>query len=184
MKDKNTQNGPSVLANEAIRAREVQLITEDGKNVGVVSRDQALSHARQAGLDLVMLSEGKGGVPIVKVMDYGKELYARKKKQAEAKKHQKVILVKEIKMSPKIGQHDYDTKLKQVVSFLKEGKHVKITLVFAKGREATTKQERGLEMFEKIGQTFQDQGLMEHIAEEKDMKAGLMWSRIFYLKKA
>ena len=74
MKDKNT-NG--IVANEAIRAREVQLITEDGRNVGVVSRDEAMFRARDAGLDLVMLSEGKD-TPIVKIMDLGKELFERK----------------------------------------------------------------------------------------------------------
>ena len=182
MKDKNTPNNPSVLANEAIRAREVQLITEDGRNVGVVLRDHALDLARQAGLDLVMLSEGKG-VPIVKIMDYGKELYARKKKQAEAKKHQKVIQIKEIKIRPKIGEHDYQTKLKQGITFLKEGKHLKVTLTF-RGREVANKTERGIEMFEKIAQTFLAEGLTEHLAEEKEIKAGPAWSKIFYLKKA
>lgn len=178
MKDKNT-NG--IVANEAIRAREVQLITEDGRNVGVVSRDEAMFRAKDAGLDLVMLSEGKD-TPIVKIMDLGKELYERKKKQAEAKKHQKVIQVKEIKLRPKIGEHDYVTKMNQGIGFLKDGKHLKVTLLF-RGREVATKQERGLEMFDKINKTFQDEGLLEHLAEDKDIKAGPAWSKIFYLKK-
>ena len=178
MKDKNT-NG--IVANEAIRAREVQLITEDGRNVGVVSRDEAMFRAKDAGLDLVMLSEGKD-TPIVKIMDLGNELYERKKKQAEAKKHQKVIQVKEIKLRPKIGEHDYVTKMNQGIGFLKDGKHLKVTLLF-RGREVATKQERGLEMFDKINKTFQDEGLLEHLAEDKDIKAGPAWSKIFYLKK-
>ncbi len=178
MKDKIT-NG--IVANEAIRAREVQLIAEDGKNVGVVSRDEAMFRARDAGLDLVMLSEGKD-VPIVKIMDLGKELYERKKKQAEAKKHQKVIQVKEIKLRPKIGEHDYITKMKQGIGFLEDGKHLKVTLLF-RGREVATKHERGTEMFQKINQTFQDEGILEHLTEDKDIKAGPAWSKIFYLKK-
>ncbi len=179
MKEKTTNNG--VIANEAIRARDVQLITEDGRNVGVVSRDEALFRAKEAGLDLVMLSEGKD-TPIVKIMDLGKELYERKKKQAEAKKHQKVIQVKEIKLRPKIGEHDYVTKMKQGIGFLQDGKHLKVTLLF-RGREVANKQERGLEMFQKISQTFQEEGLLEHLAEDKDIKAGPAWSKIFYLKK-
>ena len=70
--------------------------------------------AEEAGLDLVIIAEtGKDGVPVVKIMDFGKALYEKKKKQTEAKKHQKVIQVKEVKMSPKIGEHDYQTKIKQ-----------------------------------------------------------------------
>lgn len=179
MKDKNPQNG--IIANEQIRAREVQLITEDGKNIGVVSRDEALSRANEVGLDLVMLSEGKD-IPIVKIMNLGKELYERKKKQAEAKKHQKVIQVKEIKLRPKIGEHDYLTKMKQGLGFLHEGKHVKITLMF-RGREVANKQERGVEMFQKIAQTFEAEGIADRIMEDKDIKAGPAWSKIFYLKK-
>ena len=169
------------MANEAIRAREVQLIAEDGRNVGVVPRDEALMMARTAGLDLVMLSEVRE-VPIVKIMDLGKELYQRKKKQAEAKKHQTVIQVKEIKLRPKIGDHDYQTKLKQGIGFLQDGKHLKVTLMF-RGREVANKHERGNELFAKITQTFRDEGVLEHLAEDKEIKAGPAWSKIFYLKK-
>ncbi len=133
------------------------------------------------GLDLVMLSEDKE-VPIVKIMDIGKELYQRKKKQAEAKKHQKVIQVKEIKLRPKIGEHDYVTKLNQGIGFLQDGKHLKVTLLF-RGREVATKQERGSEMFQKIMHSFEQEGLLTNLAEDKDIKAGPAWSKIFYLKK-
>ncbi len=182
VKEKNPGNG--LVANESIRARDVQLITETGENIGVVSRDVALDRARHVGLDLVMLAEsGANGVPVVKIMDYGKELYSRKKKQTEAKKTQKTIQIKEVKIRPKIGEHDYQTKMKQAVSFLNTGKRVKFTLVF-KGREMATRNERGAFLFAKIEETLQQEGLLERLTQEKELKAGPAWSKIYYLKKA
>ena len=109
----------SALINESIVAPRVQLILSDGENIGVVPRAQALQAAQLADLDLVMIAEaGNEGVPVVKVMDLGKSLYEKKKKQNEAKKHQKVIQVKEIKIRPKIGPHDFQTKMNQSVDFL------------------------------------------------------------------
>jgi translation initiation factor IF-3 len=181
-KDKNSGNG--LVANESIRAREVQLITEEGENLGIISRDEALERAQRVGLDLVMLSESGGkGVPVVKIMDYGKELYNRKKKQSEAKKTQKIIQIKEIKIRPKIGQHDYETKMKRGIEFLEEGKRVKFTLLF-RGREMATKYERGLLLFSKIEETLAKDGLLDRLTQEKESKAGLTWSKIYYIKKA
>src|SRR5271170_3573826 len=91
------------LMNDKIRAPKVQLITHDGQNVGIVSRDEALQKANSVELDLVMIAEvGNDGVPVVKIMDFGKASYEKKKKSAESKKHQKVIQIKEIKVRPKI----------------------------------------------------------------------------------
>ena len=172
------------LANEEIRVDSLQLITSDGRNIGIVSRYDALSMAQEEGLDLVLISSAGGdGIPVAKIMDYGKELYNKKKKQHEAKKNQKVIQVKEIKIRPKIGEHDYQTKLNQGVGFLESGKQLKITLLF-RGREMTNKTERGLELFKKVDQTFEERGLLERIVEEKDIKAGSAWSKVFSLKKA
>ena len=171
----------SLPINEQIRAIRIQVIAQDGENVGIISRDEALKLARQAELDLVMVAEqGREGVPVAKIIDYGKVLYAKKKKQVEAKKHHKVIQIKEIKLRPKIGEHDYQTKLKQACQFLKDGKHVKITLVF-RGREMVTIRERGLEMFDKVMQTFQEHGLT-NLHQEKESKAGTQWSRIYTVK--
>lgn len=170
------------LLNEKIRAPRLQLIAEDGKNIGVISRLEALKLAQEANLDLVMIAEeGREGVPVVKIMDFGKSLYEKKKKQHESKKHQKVIQVKEIKMNPKIGEHDFQTKMRQVVDFLKEGKRVKITLFF-KGRENITKFERGTEIFEKIQQFFESQDVAKNVSREADTKMGSLWSRIYFLK--
>lgn len=173
-------NGP--LANEDIRAEKVQLIGHDGFNFGVVTRREALNHAYDAGLDLVLLSDSGGmGYPVAKIMDYGKELYARKKKQNVAKKNQKIIQIKEIKLSPKIGEHDYMTKMNQGITFLEEGKKLKITLMF-RGRELVNKAERGNELFQKIDHTFAERGLLERIIQEKDLKTDSAWSKVFSLK--
>lgn len=180
---KDQPQAQQAVINEKIRAEQVQLITHEGENLGLVSRLNALKMAREVGLDLVLISEqGKEGFPIVKIMDYGKVLYEKKKKVAESKKHQKTILVKEVKMRPKIGEHDYHTKLKQIMQFLQEGKRVKITLSF-KGRENVLKEERGSEFFDKIQKDFESAGILDNLAQEKDTKMGRLWSRIYYLKK-
>lgn len=177
----NLKNDAGNLVNEAIRVAHVQVINEEGVNVGVITREEALQLARRADLDLVVVSDtGSEGVPVAKIMDFGKLLYAKKKKQAEAKKHQKTIQIKEIKMRPKIGEHDYVTKLNQATQFLKEGKHLKITLMF-KGRETSSSSERGAEMFAKIDQTFKQEGL-DSIVYEKESKSASIWSRIYCLK--
>jgi len=186
LKDKRQRNRDEkkdvVPVNENIRAPKMQIIDENGVNRGVVSRAEALRLATEAELDLVLLSQtGSEGVPVVKIMDFGKALYEKKKKMAEAKKRQKVIQVKEIKLRPKIGIHDYETKMKRGIGFLKDGKHLKITLMF-RGREMATKRERGQELFERVHQTFQEHGLLKDLVQEKDSKAGQFWSRIYYLK--
>jgi translation initiation factor IF-3 len=182
LKEKRENNNNTQLINHQIRAENVQLITQDGENIGVVSRSQALRQAEEAGLDLVMIAQsGKDGIPVVKIMDFGKVLYEKKKKTIEAKKHQKVIQIKEIKMSPKIGEHDYQTKIKQAVQFLTSGKRVKVTLSF-KGREIATKEVRGSELFAKIEKSFEEYDLTKDLAQEQDSKMAKMWSRIYYLK--
>jgi translation initiation factor IF-3 len=183
---KNTNNvskkEQAQLINEKIKAPQVQLITHEGENIGVVSRDKALQMAFEADLDLVQISdEGKEGVPVAKIMDLGKTLYERKKKQNDAKKHQKTIQIKEIKVRPKIGEHDYQTKIKQMIQFLKDGKRVKITLTF-RGRENVSRDEKGLELFQKIQNTLTENDLIDSLVQEKDDVAGKLWSRIYYLK--
>src|SRR5690606_28078736 len=124
-------SGPRI--NEAIRAREVRLIDETGENVGVVAHADALERAVQAGLDLVEISPDSSP-PVCKILDYGKFKYQEQKKAAEARKHQKIVEVKEIKMRPSIDDHDYDVKMRSIKRFFDEGDKVKITLRF-RGRE-------------------------------------------------
>ncbi len=168
--------------NDKIRFDKMQVISHDGSNLGILSRDEALQLARTSNLDLVLLTAAGGdGMPVTKIMDFGKALYAKKKQAGEAKKSQKVIQVKEMKFRPKIGEHDFMTKMNQAIEFLNEGKHVKVTLMF-RGREIGMKEERGKELFDKIAEAFEKAGLTKIFAE-KDSKIGQLWSRIYYLKK-
>ena len=173
---------PSQPVNEKIRFDRMQVISFDGNNLGILSRSEALDLARRENLDLVLLAQSGGdGVPVAKIMDFGKVQYAKKKQAAEQKKGQKIIQIKEIKVRPKIGEHDYQTKVNQAIDFLKDGKHVKVTLVF-RGREIAMKEERGKELFDKVDQSFEQAGLTKIVAE-KDSKSSQLWSRVYFLKK-
>lgn len=167
------------LINEQIKAYKVKVISDDGENLGVMARDAALALARQKELDLVMLSD-KDEVPLVKIMDFGKSLYVKKKKLAEGKKKQKVIKVKEIKFRPKIGVHDYQTKINQAVGFLNDGHKLKVTLVFS-GREIETMASVGHDFFSQVDQSLVERGVVD-VVQEKDASAGRFWSKIYYLK--
>jgi len=169
------------VINERIRAEKVQVINREGQNVGILLKRDALRLAEESHLDLVLISEtGNEGFPVAKIMDFGKVVYSKKKKATEAKKKQKVIKVKEIKIRPKIGDHDLQTKIKQVGQFLEEGKRVKMTLVF-KGREVGNKNELGSILFEKIDSALSEFGL-KSLSTESDLKLGQFWSRVYYLK--
>ncbi|MGC6531250.1 MAG: translation initiation factor IF-3 [Candidatus Puniceispirillaceae bacterium] len=123
--------GPRI--NEAIRATSVRCIDAEGNQLGVLSIDEALEKAFQAGLDLVEL-QPNAEPPVCKILDYGKFKYQAQKRANEARKKQKVIEVKEIKLRPNIDSHDYQVKMKAVNKFLAAGDKVKITLRF-RGRE-------------------------------------------------
>ncbi|MBR8461278.1 translation initiation factor IF-3 [Campylobacter sp. faydin G-140] len=142
-----------VLLNEDIRAREVRCVGDDGTNYGVISRDEALNIAEKMGVDLVLIAPD-GKPPVCKIMDYGKFRYQQEKKQKEAKKKQKIIDIKEIKLSVKIAQNDINYKVKHALEFLEDGKHVKFR-VFLKGREMSTP-EAGVVMLEKVWEMVKD----------------------------
>ena len=116
-----SRDGPRV--NRMINVREVRLVDQDGENVGVVGRDRAIEMAEEVGLDLVEVSP-IASPPVCKILDYGKFKYEAQKKKNEAKKKQKIIDVKEIKMRPNIDDHDYDVKLKAARKFLGDGDKV------------------------------------------------------------
>jgi len=139
------QSGPRI--NEAIRAREVRLIDENGQNVGVVSKFDAIAKATEAGLDLVEVSPD-AEPPVCKILDFGKYKYQEQKKAAEARKHQKIVEIKEIKMRPGIDDHDYDVKMRSIKRFFEEGDKVKITLRF-RGREMAH-QSIGMEVLRRV----------------------------------
>ena len=125
------QSGPRI--NDQIRAREVRLIDETGQNVGVVAKFDAIARAEEAGLDLVEISPD-AEPPVCKILDFGKYKFQEQKKAAEARKNQKIVELKEIKMRPGIDDHDYDVKMRSIRRFFDEGDKVKITLRF-RGRE-------------------------------------------------
>lgn len=180
----NGQKRELPLANEKIKFEKMQLIMADGTNRGIVSRRDALNAAHEAQLDLVVIAErGGDGYPVAKVMDLGKMLYEKKKQQADARKRQHVVQVKEIKIRPKIADHDFNTKMNQAVRFLQEGKHVKVSLVF-RGREAAMKDEQGSVLFERVARalTAGDFG-GKTVFQESEAHAPSLWTRVFALKK-
>lgn len=130
-----------------IRVPEIRVIDEEKKQLGVMPTSEALSAARQRGLDLVEIAPA-ATPPVCRIMDYGKFLYELHKKDHEAKKHQKTIQVKEIKFRPKISIHDYTFKLKHVQRFLEEGNKVKITIML-RGREKS-RPEMGLAILNRV----------------------------------
>ena len=140
-----SREGPRV--NEDIAVAEVRLIDETGENVGVVSKADALDRALDAGMDLVEISPG-AEPPVCKILDYGRYKYQDQKKRNEARKKQKIIDVKEIKMRPNIDQHDYDVKMRSINRFLADGDKVKVTMRF-RGREMVH-QDLGLNVLNKV----------------------------------
>ena len=148
-----TREGPR--ANTDITAKEIRLIDADGENVGVVSLKEALKKADEAGLDLIEISPN-ANPPVCKILDLGKYRYEQQKRKAEARKNQKVVEIKEIKLSPNIDTHDYEVKLRSAQWFISDGNKVKFTLRF-----------RGREM------AYMEQGeeIMARIVEDSDLYA-------------
>ncbi|MEJ2626373.1 MAG: translation initiation factor IF-3 [Pseudolabrys sp.] len=139
------KEGPRI--NEEIRAREVQLIDTTGDNKGAVDIETALGLAQAAGLDLVEIAPNSNP-PVCKILDYGKYKFQAQKKAAEARKKQKVVEVKEIKLRPMIDDHDYDVKMRSMRRFFEEGDKVKVTLRF-RGREMAH-QELGTKLLNRV----------------------------------
>ena len=121
------------LLNEEITAKEVRLIGADGETLGIMSSDKALEIAYDQGMDLVLMS-GQAVPPVCKIMDYGKYRFELAKKEKENRKNQKVVNLKEVRLSPSIDNHDFETKLKNACKFLKNGDKVKVSVRF-RGRE-------------------------------------------------
>ncbi len=140
-----TKRGPR--ANEDIEYPEVQLIDEEGENHGTVTTEHAKEMAADAGLDLVEIA-GNSAPPVCKILDLGKYKYQAQKKAAEARKKQKTIDVKEIKMRPNIDTHDYDVKMRNMKRFFDQGDKVKVTLRF-RGREMAH-QNLGVDLLKRV----------------------------------
>ena len=156
MTEAPAKGGPRV--NDQIEAAQVRLIDPRGEMLGVLSLYQALAIADEAGLDLVEISPN-AVPPVCKVLDFGKYKYELQKKENEARKKQKVILLKEIKMRPGIDDHDYDVKLKAMRTFLDEGDKVKVTLRF-RGREMVHS-ELGMRLLERVKAAVDEKAKVE-----------------------
>ena len=133
--------------NHQIRARQVRLVGDGGEQLGIVDLSKALTLAREQNLDLVEVAP-EGVPPVCRILNYGKFRYAQRKKEKEASKKQRVIKVKELKIRPKIDEHDYQTKLRRAWNFCDHGDKVKVTLMF-RGREMSHK-ELGRQLMDRI----------------------------------
>ncbi|RHB51766.1 MULTISPECIES: translation initiation factor IF-3 [Exiguobacterium] len=147
-----------LFINENIRAREVRLIGADGAQLGVQSRNEALRLAEEAELDLVLVAD-KANPPVAKIMDYGKYRFELQKKEKEARKNQKVIQMKEVRLSPTIEENDFQTKLRNARKFLENGNKVKASIRF-RGR-AITHSEIGRRVMEKLAAECADLATVE-----------------------
>ena len=139
------KEGPRI--NDEIRVREVQLIDQHGANIGVVETESAIAMAVEAGLDLVEIAPNSTP-PVCKILDFGKYKYQAQKKAAEARKKQKIVEIKEVKLRPMIDNHDYDVKMRSMRRFFEEGDKVKVTLRF-RGREMAH-QELGIKLLDRV----------------------------------
>ena len=151
-------NRDTTRINDAIRVPRVRLIGEDGSQLGIKSIDDAREYAYGKNLDLVEVA-AQADPPVAKVMDYGKYKYEQEQKAKQARKHQSQIQVKEIKLRPKIGIHDYNTKKGHVERFLNQRAKVKVTIMF-RGRE-TTHPERGRDLLLRLADDVKEIGAIE-----------------------
>ncbi|MDA0186809.1 translation initiation factor IF-3 [Roseicyclus sp.] len=152
------ETGPRV--NDRIRCPEIRLIGAEGENLGVLSPIRALELAEQAGLDLVEISP-TAEPPVCKIMDFGKFKYETQKREAEARKKQKIIEIKEVKFRPNTDTHDYEVKMRSVTKFLENGDKVKVTLRF-RGREMAH-QNLGRELLERVATDVEGLGKIENM---------------------
>jgi translation initiation factor IF-3 len=144
--------------NERIRAREIRVIDDEGNQVGIMPPFEAIKMAREKNLDLVEISP-TAQPPVCRIMDYGKFLYQQEKKEREAKKHQKVITVKEVKFRINVDEHDYQTKKNHAMRFLEDGDKVKATIFF-RGREMT-RTSLGREILERLIKDLGEAAIVE-----------------------
>jgi translation initiation factor IF-3 len=151
-------NRDTTRINDAIRVPNVRLIDDDGSQLGIKSTDEAREYAYGKNLDLVEVA-AQADPPVAKIMDYGKYKYEQEQKAKQARKHQSQIHVKEIKLRPKIGIHDYNTKKGHVERFLNQRAKVKVTIMF-RGRE-TTHPERGRDLLLRLADDVKEIGMIE-----------------------
>lgn len=142
-----------MIVNDKIRAKEVRLIGQDGDQIGVVSRNEALRTADEAGLDLALVSPN-AKPPVARILDHGKYRYEQQKKEKEQRKNSKTVDVKETRLSTTIGDHDFNTKLRQARGFIEDEDKVKVSVRF-RGR-AITHKEIGRDVLDRFADGIED----------------------------
>ncbi len=174
--DRRPPERDTTRINERIRVPEVRLIDENGEQVGIVPTADALERARERDLDLVEVA-AQSKPPVCRILDYSKYKYEQEQKAKAARKHQQQVNVREIKLRPKIAQHDYETKRGHVERFLKQHDKVKVTIMF-RGREQSHP-ERGRMLLDRLLQDVSEIGVMEQepLQEGRNMTMLLAPSR-------
>jgi len=164
-----------------IRVKEISLIGNDGEQLGVFPTQEALNMAEEKGQDLVEVAPNSNP-PVCRIMDYGKFKYQQSKRAHEAKKKQKIIHVKEVKLRPNTDQHDYDFKLKNAFRFLESGDKVKV-LVFFRGREIVHR-ENGQKLLVRATKTLEDIAVVEQEAKQEGRTLCMIFAPKSLKKKA
>ena len=157
--------------NERIRVPEVRLIGEDGQQVGVLKIDDALRYAQERDLDLVEVAR-EASPPVCRVLDYSKYKYEQEQKAKAARRHQKQVNVREIKLRPKIATHDYETKRGHVERFLRQQDKVKVTIMF-RGREQAHP-ERGRALLQRLYDDIEDLATIEQEPEQEGRNMSML----------
>lgn len=160
-----------MMVNDGIRAREVRLIDSEGEQLGVKSTREALEIAANSELDLVLVAPN-AKPPVARIMDYGKYRYEMQRKERAARKNQKVVSVKEIRLSPTIDTHDFDTKARQARKFIQNGDKVKVSIRF-RGR-AITHKSIGRDVLERMAEELADVAQVESKAKMEGRSMFLM----------
>jgi translation initiation factor IF-3 len=159
------------LVNDQIRAKEVRVVTNDGKQLGIMSISEAQAKADEYGMDLVLLTP-KATPPVCKIIDYGKFIFEQNKKLKDAKKKQKVVSVKEIWLKLKIEEHDFNFKVKNASKFLQDGDKVKVTVKF-RGREMNY-MDSGKEVLMKFAEALKEYGEIDKNPKMEGKSIGII----------
>jgi translation initiation factor IF-3 len=162
--DRRPPERDTTRINEKIGAREVRLVGADGEQIGIVTRAEALERAREADLDLVEVA-AQADPPVCRLLDYSKYKYEQEQKAKAARKHQQQVNVREIKLRPKIADHDYETKKGHVVRFLRQQDKVKVTIMF-RGREQAHP-ERGRMLLDRLFTDIEELATIEQEPEQE-----------------
>jgi translation initiation factor IF-3 len=173
--DRRPPERDTTRINDRIRVPEIRLINEDGQQVGIVKRDEALAYARERDLDLVEIAP-EAKPPVCRVLDYSKYKYEQEQKRKQARKHQQQVTVREMKLRPKIATHDYETKKGHVLRFLKQNNKVKLTIMF-RGREQAHP-ERGEALLRKLADELSEFGTIEQEPNQEGRNMTMMMAPV------